>query len=68
MTASAVVWSGNLLKIIPYADAALSANGASWNPDLTWQYTLGDGDSCVGKRAAKAAAIQCCSPAPTRRR
>src|SRR5439155_8976098 len=44
LTASAVVWSGNRLKIIPHGDAALSANGASWNPDLTWQYSLGDGD------------------------
>jgi len=44
LTASAVVWSGNLLKIIPYGDTALAANGASWNPDLTWQYSLGDGD------------------------
>jgi Putative phage tail protein len=44
LTASAVVWSGNLLKIIPYGDTALVANGASWNPDLTWQYSLGDGD------------------------
>ena len=41
---SAVVWSGTLLKIIPYGDQALSANGASWAPNLTWQYSLGDGD------------------------
>ncbi len=44
LTVSAVVWSGNVLKIIPYGDAALSANGASWSPNLTWQYSLGDGD------------------------
>jgi hypothetical protein len=44
LTASAVVWSGNTLKIIPYGDQALSANGASWNPNLTWQYSLGDAD------------------------
>jgi hypothetical protein len=44
LTVSAVVWSGNLLKIIPYGDQALSNNGASWSPDLTWQYSLGDGD------------------------
>jgi hypothetical protein len=44
LTASAVVWSGNLLKIIPYGDQALSANAASWSPNLTWQYSLGDGD------------------------
>jgi hypothetical protein len=44
LTASAVMWSGNLLKIIPYGDQALSANGASWSPNLTWQYSLGDAD------------------------
>jgi hypothetical protein len=44
LTVSAVVWSGTVLKIIPYGDAALSANGADWSPDLTWQYSLGDAD------------------------
>jgi Putative phage tail protein len=44
LTVSAVLWSGSVLKIIPYGDAPLSANGASWTPDLTWQYSLGDGD------------------------
>jgi hypothetical protein len=44
LTVAAVVWSGSLLKIIPYGDQPLSANGASWTPNLTWQYSLGDGD------------------------
>jgi len=44
LTSAAIVWSGNLLKIIPYGDTPLSANGASWSPNLTWQYSLGDGD------------------------
>src|SRR5690242_1418095 len=44
LTGSAVVWSGNTLKIIPYGDQPLSANGASWSPNLAWQYSLGDGD------------------------
>ncbi|HZK91179.1 MAG TPA: phage tail protein [Stellaceae bacterium] len=44
LTVSAVVWSGILLKIIPYGDQALSANAASWTPNLTWHYSLGDGD------------------------
>ncbi len=44
LTVSAVLWSGNLLKIIPYGDGALSSNGASWTPNLTWQYSLGDAD------------------------
>ncbi len=44
LTVSSVVWSGALLKIVPYADAPLSANGASWSPNLTWQYDLDDSD------------------------
>jgi hypothetical protein len=44
LTVSAVVWSGTQLKIIPYGDQPLSANGASWAPDLTWQYSLDDDD------------------------
>jgi hypothetical protein len=44
LTVSAVVWSGATLKIIPYADGALSANGATWTPNLTWQYSLIDDD------------------------
>jgi hypothetical protein len=44
LTVSAVLWSGTLLKIIPYGDQAMAANGASWTPNLTWQYSLGDGD------------------------
>ena len=44
LTASAILWSGNQLKIIPYGDAPLSANGISWSPNLVWQYGLGDAD------------------------
>ena len=33
LSVSAVVWSGTLLKIIPYGDQPLSANGASWAPE-----------------------------------
>lgn len=44
LTVAAVVWSGTLLKIIPYGDQALSANGTSWTPNLTWQYSLADSD------------------------
>lgn len=44
LTGSAVVWSGTLLKIVPYGDQPLSANSASWAPNLTWQYSLGDAD------------------------
>src|SRR5579864_4620544 len=44
LAVAAVVWSGSLLKIIPYGDATLSANGATWTPDLAWQYSLVDSD------------------------
>jgi Putative phage tail protein len=44
LTVSAVLWSGTSLKIIPYGDRPLAANGASWAPNLAWQYSLGDGD------------------------
>ena len=44
LTVSAVLWSGSVLKIIPYGDRALDANGAAWTPDLTWQYSLDDSD------------------------
>jgi hypothetical protein len=44
LTVSAVLWSGSLLKIIPYGDQPLAANGTSWAPDLTWRYSLGDDD------------------------
>jgi putative tail protein len=44
LTVSAVVCSGTTVKIIPYGDQALGANGASWAPNLTWEYSLGDAD------------------------
>jgi Putative phage tail protein len=44
VTNSAVVWSGNQLKIIPYGDIALSANGATWSPNLVPACSLTDDD------------------------
>lgn len=40
VTAAAPVWSGALLKIVPYGNSAVPG----WTPDLTTQYSLGDGD------------------------
>lgn len=44
LTNSAIVWSGKLLRIIPYGDLPLAANGASWTPNLTPAYALTDDD------------------------
>ncbi|WP_174300907.1 phage tail protein [Caulobacter sp. S45] len=38
------VWSGGVLKIIPYGDTPVSANGAEWAPDLDPLYDLTDDD------------------------
>jgi hypothetical protein len=53
LTVSAVVWSGNLLKLVPYGDAPLAANGASWSPNLTWQYALTDSDFLPWQESAE---------------
>ena len=44
LTNSAIVWSGKLLKIIPYGDLTIAANGALWAPNLTPAYALTDDD------------------------
>lgn len=44
LTVAAVVWSGALLKIIPYSDQNFAANSATWSPVLTAQYSLADSD------------------------
>jgi len=54
LTVSAVVWSGTQLKIIPYGDQPLSANGASWTPGLTAAYNY---DLTYLRRGAYGAAI-----------
>lgn len=41
---SAVVWTGTLLKVIPYGDSAIGGNGVVWAPNLTWAAALDDDD------------------------
>lgn len=43
-TNAAPIWSGGLLKIIPYGDAALTGNGATYTPDLTPLFDLTEDD------------------------
>lgn len=42
LTNTGPVWSDGKLKMIPYADAAVSANGRSYTPDTTPVYDLDD--------------------------
>lgn len=44
LTNTAIVWSGSVLKFIPYGDIALDANGATWEPNLTPLYSFDDDD------------------------
>jgi len=47
LTNSAIVWSGGLLKIIPYGDQPLTGNGAAYAPNPTPLYSLGEDDFIV---------------------
>lgn len=44
LTNTAAVWSGGLLKFIPYGDSPVSGNGIAFAPDVTPIYNLGDDD------------------------
>jgi hypothetical protein len=44
LTNTAAVWSGGLLKFIPYGDTAIAANGVTYTPNITPIYNLGDDD------------------------
>lgn len=46
-TNSAAFWSEGMLKIRPYGDAAATANGVTWTPDLTAAYDLTEDDLIV---------------------
>lgn len=44
LTNSAPVWSGGVLKIIPYGDTQITGNGTTWTPNTTPIYDLNDDD------------------------
>ena len=44
LTNTAAVWSGGLLRFIPYGDTAITANGVSYTPNVTPIYNLSDDD------------------------
>lgn len=44
LTNSAALWSEGQLKVVPYGDTALTANGATFTPDVTPLYDLTDDD------------------------
>lgn len=39
-----IYWSGTSFQLVPLGDTALTANGYTYTPDLTVDYTLGPGD------------------------
>ena len=47
ITNSAIVWSGGLLKFIPYGDQAVTGNGITYTPNVTPVYSLGEDDFIV---------------------
>jgi Putative phage tail protein len=44
LTNTAAVWSGGLLRLIPYGDTPVSGNGVTFTPNVTPIYDLGDDD------------------------
>jgi hypothetical protein len=44
LTNTAAVWSGGLLRFIPYGDSAVTGNGITFTPNVTPIYNLGDDD------------------------
>jgi Putative phage tail protein len=51
VTNTAAVWSGGLLRFIPYGDTAVTGNGVTFNPNVTPIYDLGDNDYIVENSA-----------------
>jgi hypothetical protein len=44
LTNTAAVWSGGLLRFIPYGDGSATGNGVTYTPNVTPIYNLGDDD------------------------
>jgi hypothetical protein len=44
LTNTAAVWSGGLLRFIPYGDSTVTGNGVTFKPNVTPIYDLGDDD------------------------
>ena len=44
LTNSTCVWTGGVLKFVPYGDTAITANGMTFSPNITPIYTLTDDD------------------------
>jgi hypothetical protein len=44
LTNTAAVWSGGLLRFIPYGDTAIAGNGVTYTPSVAPIYNLGDDD------------------------
>jgi len=44
LTNTAAVWSGGLLRFIPYGDSSVTGNGITFNPNVTPLYNLTDDD------------------------
>ena len=54
-TNSAFVWSSGVLNLVPFGDAALSANGYSYTPPAAPLYDLGDDDFLANGATGSAA-------------
>ncbi len=44
LTNTAAVWSGGLLRFVPYGDSVVTGNGVRFTPNVTPIYNLGDDD------------------------
>jgi hypothetical protein len=47
ITNSAIVWSGGLLKVLPYGDQTVTGYGTTYSPNTTPIYSLGEDDFIV---------------------